>query len=77
MSDSWLQKLTFQKNKQLGIEQSNLNEFELDCFPALDQVLFEDVLDGGGEEGAILNEVFDGNAQGEDWMNGYTSAEFY
>ena len=77
MSDSWLQKLTFQKNKQLGIEQSNLNEFELDYFPALDQVLFEDVLDGGGEEGAILNEVFDGNTQGEDWMNGYTSAEFY
>ena len=44
---------------------------------ALDQVLFEDVLDGGGEESAILNEVFDGNPQGEDWINGYTSAEFY
>jgi len=46
-------------------------------FQALDQVLFEDVLDGGGEEGAILNEVFDGSTQGEDWINGYTSAEFY
>ena len=41
---------------------------------ALDQVLFEDVLDGGGEEGAILN---DGTTtEGEDW-NGYTSGDFY
>ena len=43
---------------------------------ALDQVLFEDVLDGGGEEGAILNEGFD-VPEGEDWHNGYTSGEFY
>ncbi|XP_057375457.1 mucin-5AC-like isoform X2 [Daphnia carinata] len=43
-------------------------------FQALDQVLFEDVLDGGGEEGAILN---DGTTtEGEDW-NGYTSGDFY
>lgn len=41
---------------------------------ALDQVLFEEVLDGGGEEGAILN---DGTTtEGEDW-NGYTSGDFY
>ena len=41
---------------------------------ALDQVLFEDVLDGGGEEGAILN---DGTTtEGDDW-NGYTSGDFY
>jgi len=51
--------------------------FDFIYFTALDQVLFEDVLDGGGEEGAILNEVFDGSTQGEDWINGYTSAEFY
>jgi len=43
-------------------------------FQALDQVLFEEVLEGGGEEGAILH---DGTAtEGEDW-NGYTSGEFY
>ncbi|EFX86641.1 hypothetical protein DAPPUDRAFT_307901 [Daphnia pulex] len=43
-------------------------------FQALDQVLFEDVLDGGGEEGAILN---DGTTtEGDDW-NGYTSGDFY
>lgn len=47
-------------------------------FQVLDQVLFEDVLDGGGEEGAILTEGFDAlAAEGDDWNNGYTSSEFY
>lgn len=43
---------------------------------ALDQVLFEEVLEGGGEEGAILN---DGGTttEGEDWNGGYTSGDFY
>ena len=42
--------------------------------PALDSVLFEEVMEGAGEEGAILN---DGTTtEGEDW-NGYTSGDFY
>ena len=42
----------------------------------MDQVLFEEVLEGGGEEGAILN---DGGTttEGEDWNGGYTSGDFY
>ena len=41
---------------------------------ALDAVLFEEVMEGAGEEGAILN---DGTTtEGEDW-NGYTSGDFY
>jgi hypothetical protein len=52
----------------------NDNSVYLFWSSALDQVLFEDVLDGGGEEGAILN---DGTTtEGEDW-NGYTSGDFY
>lgn len=51
-----------------------LNGFHILVTTALDQVLFEDVCDGGGEEGAILN---DGTTtEGEDW-NGYTSGDFY
>ena len=44
-------------------------------FPtALDAVLFEEVVEGAGEEGAILN---DGTTtEGEDW-NDYISGDFY
>lgn len=42
----------------------------------MDHILFEEVLDGGGEEGAILN---DGTTtEGDtDWNGGYTSGDFY